>query len=267
MAIRSASRGSRRWNWREGAHANALEGEGVLSAIRHGRLFALVGITFGELREVLAEVGIERGRRFDFCWNEFSPGVFDQIDLDTIGVSVKIEVGTLACIIRPLHLFENDEILEKAAAKRVVHQLFYGVDPGQCAGESGVVKIDLWRFHETLATVLVPGREKKADVRRVEDGKPFPYRFRGYAAIVREGRDIKNGADASHDKLEKCAEKSCVLDVQELMDIAFHVCGTSAGFMQYGKFTSRIALKKRRRYVKQEVNFPNYAAFNLKGVA
>lgn len=100
MAIRSASRGSQRWNWREWAHAYALEDEGVRSAIRHGRLHALVGIAFGKLREVLAEFGIERGGRFDFCWNEFSPGVFDQIDLDTIGVSVEIEVGTLSCIIR-----------------------------------------------------------------------------------------------------------------------------------------------------------------------
>lgn len=105
----------------EGGYAYALEGEGVRSAICHGRVLALVGITFGEFCEVLAEVGVERGGRFDFRRKEFSPGVFDQINLDALGVAIEIEIRTFPGIERLFHLFKDDKVLEKAASQTVVH--------------------------------------------------------------------------------------------------------------------------------------------------
>ena len=161
--------------------------------------------------------------------------MFDQIYLDALGVTVEIEIRTFPGIERLFHLFKNDEVLEKAATQTVVHQLLRGVDSRQCAGESGVVKIDLWRFYETLAPVLVPWRQKEADVRCMEDGKPFRYRLRGDAAIVREGRDIENGTDAPHDELEECGKKHRVLDSQKLVDVALNI-GADVTGKEYVRF-------------------------------
>ena len=146
-------------------HRYAFEGEGFSSAIYHGWSLAFVGITFSELEKVFAKVSVEGCGRFDFRWNEFTPCVFDQINFNAIGIAIEIDVRAFASIIRLFHPFENDKVLEKSAAERVVHQLFYSVDSRQCAGKSRVEEIDLGRFDETFASILVPRRQKKADVR------------------------------------------------------------------------------------------------------
>ena len=87
--------------------------------------------------------------------------MFDQINFNAIGIAIEIDVGAFACIIRLLRPFKNDKVLEKAAAERVVRQLFYSVDSRQCAGKSRVEEIDLGRFDETFASILVPRRQKK----------------------------------------------------------------------------------------------------------
>lgn len=231
---------------------NALEREGFLSAIDNGRMFALVGIAFRELVEVLAEVGVERGGRLDFRREELPSGMFDHVHLNAIGVSVEVEVGTFACIERLLHLFENDKVLEKSAAKRIVRQLLDCLDSRQGAGEPSVVEIEFGRFYEPFSPILVPRRKEKADVRRMEDGEPFRYRLCGDSTVVRNGRDVENGSDASHDELEEGFEDPCVFDVQKLMDVTFHVCADVAGEECIGLYATckdtRIPAVENRRH-------------------
>ena len=204
---------------------DAVEGEGIRSAIHHGRFFALVGIAFRELVEVFAEVGAECCGGLDLRRKELPSRMFNHVHLHAIGIAVKIDVGAFSRVERLFHLFKNDKVLKETAAKGVMHQLRNGLDFCQGAGESRVVEIDLGRLDETLATVLVPGRQKKADVRCVEDGKPFHHRFRGDAAVIREGRDVKHGTDAPDEQLEEGGEKHCIFDIEKLVDVSFHVCG------------------------------------------
>ena len=193
-------------------HRYAFEGKGFRSAIYHGRCLAFVGITFSELEKIFAKVSVERCGRFDFSWNEFSPCMFDQINFNAIGIAIEIDVGAFACIIRLLHPFKNDKVLEKAAAERVVRQLFYSVDSRQCASKSRVEEIDLGRFDETFASILVPRRQKKADIRGMENRKPFCYGLSRDAAIVCERCNIKNGTNSANDKLEECRKNHRILN-------------------------------------------------------
>ena len=254
MTRRPILRIAHRRNWRKPTHAYALEREVAVAAIDNGRALALVGIAFRELDEVLAEVGVERGGGLDLRREELSSGMFDHIHLYAIGVSVEVEVGSFPRIERMLHLFKDNEVLEKSAAKRVVCQLFDCLDSRQGAGEPSVVEIELGGFYEPFAPILVPRRKKEADVRRIEDGEPFRYRLCGDAAVVRDGRDIEDGTDTPHDELEKGCEKPCVLDVQKQVDVAFHVCADVAGkervrFCATRKNTRIPAVENRRHRI------------------
>ena len=50
-------------------------------------------------------------------------GPLDKIDLDTVGVSVEIDVRSLAGVERVFHGFKDDEVLEKSATQRAAGKL------------------------------------------------------------------------------------------------------------------------------------------------
>ena len=227
---------------------HTLECDGLASGVNDGRLFAYVAVPLGEDREVLAERRIERGSRLYFRRDELSSIVFHKIDFHAFAVAVEVEVGSLSGVESAFHCFEDDQVLEETAAKRIAVQLFGIADSCERTGKSRIVEIKLGRFYEPLAPVLVPWRKEEADVRRVEDGEPFHYSLRGNSGVVGNGRDIENRADASDEKPEKVCEKQRVLDLEALMNVAFHVgvdVSVEKGFASYAsRKKTRIAAGK-----------------------
>jgi len=155
-----------------------LECDGFASGVNDGRLFAYVAVPVGENREIFAERRIERGSRLYFRRDELSAIVFHKIDFHAFAVAVEVEVGSLSGVESAFHCFEDDQVLEESAAKRVAVQLFGIADSCERTGKSRIVEIKLGRFYEPLAPVLVPWRKEEADVRRMEDREPFHYSLR-----------------------------------------------------------------------------------------
>ena len=151
--------------------------------------------------------------------------MLNQIYFNAVRIPVEVEIGTRSSVVELFHFFDNDKIFKKTSAKRIVHQLFYGFNSSQSAGESSVVEIDFRGFHEPLASIFEPWREKKGDVRCVENGEPFCRGLCGDAAIVGYRCDIKNGTDTPDNKFEEGCEECRILDIQKLMDVPFNISG------------------------------------------
>ena len=207
----------------KGSDRHALESERLVAAVDDGRLAAHVFVAFGENRKVLAEVRVERGGRLDLRGNKRSAGMLHKINFYALGVSIEIEVWSSAIVVGSFHRLKNDEIFEKTSTKRVAVQLFNITDFGQCAGEAGVVEIELGRLDEPLAPVFVPRRQEEADVRSVEDGEPFHHSLRGDAGVVGNGCDVENRANAPNENPKEVCEKQRVLDFEKLVNVAFHI--------------------------------------------
>ena len=100
-----------------------LEGEGLVSGVNDRRLFAYVAVPVGENREILAERRIERGSGLYLRRNELSAALLDKIDFHAFAVAVEVEIGSLSGVERAFHCFEDDQVLEESAAKRIAVQL------------------------------------------------------------------------------------------------------------------------------------------------
>ena len=151
--------------------------------------------------------------------------MLNQIYFNAVRIPVEVEIGMRASVVELFHLFDNDKIFKKTSAKRIVHQLFYGFNSSQSTGESSVVEIDFRGFHEPLASILEPWREKKGYVRCVENGEPFCRGLCGDAAIVGYRCDIQNGTDTPDNNFEEGCEECRIFDIQKLMDVSFHISG------------------------------------------
>ena len=59
----------------------------------------------------------------------------------------------------------------------------------------------------------------------VENGEPFCRGLCGDAAIVGYRCDIQNETDTPDNNFEEGCEECCILDIQKLMDVTFHISG------------------------------------------
>ena len=243
---------------------HALEGKAFAPSVNDGRLSAHIAVSFGENQKVLAEAVVERSGRFDLCRDELSAGILHKIDFHALGITIEVEIRPGTVVVGAFHRLKNDEVLEKSAAKRIAVQLFGVVDSRECTGEARIVEIEFGRFCEPLAPVLVPRRQEEADVRRMEDGKPFHYGLRGYAGVVGDGRNVENRADAPDEYPKKVREEQRVLDFEKLVNVAFHVgvdvtVKKSLAPYATGKKTRVAACQNGRKHIvlwQKSVRFP-----------
>lgn len=96
-------------------------------------------------------------------------------------------------------------------------------DAQQMCGQSRVMKIQLGRFDQAFAKVLVVWLEQEHHVPCLQHRKPGRYRLVRHAAVVPEAGHIQKLAAACGAQLEKALEQTQVLHLNELAHVTLDI--------------------------------------------
>lgn len=119
------------------------------------------------LRDVAPSVEGPEGVRCDglarFDLQRIEPAAFfdDEIDLETVAVSPKIEIRVLSSICPCFKKLRRDSVLEDRPPQGMKGKLLFGLNAKETAEQPRVVEIEFCRSDKTLVEILEYGRTKK----------------------------------------------------------------------------------------------------------
>jgi hypothetical protein len=111
--------------------------------------------------------------------------------------------------------FRDDEVLEESAAERVGLQLGAGTKVKKLAGQTGVDKVKLRAFDETLVEIPVMRRESEDDETRLQHRDPSAGGIDRNAGVGRERGIIEKLSDPAGEESEKAFKGIEVADVRQ----------------------------------------------------
>ncbi len=146
-----------------------------------------------------------------------------EVDLKSLLIAEIVQRPLFAAVDLLLDEFGGHKPLEDGTKKRRTIQRLRGIDAKQMAEKSGINKIQLGRFDESLPEVFIE-RGNKMDLRcHFEDAQPLRYRWHRKAKGGCKIGTVENLSTPAGNKRKEPTKRGKISNAADIPDIAFQV--------------------------------------------